>query len=194
MRGNRLLPPVRLAPWSSRDQPYRFLYPRPAGRHSWHPLAGAAAYNEEDNIEIVVRRAIEVLPEYTDGFEIVVVNDGSRDRTAEIIDRLAAEDSRVRPVHHTSNQGYGGAVNSGFKASTCDYVMFMDADRQFDIADIRLLTPFAPLFDIVAGFRWSDRTPSIGGSMPRCSTWRFGFFSMSIFATWTAPSRSSAVT
>jgi glycosyltransferase involved in cell wall biosynthesis len=117
------------------------------------------AYNEEDNIEIVVRQAISVLPEYTEDFEIVVVNDGSRDRTAEIINRLAAEDPRVRPVHHASNQGYGGAVKSGFKASSCDYVMFMDADRQFNIADIRLLTPFAPLFDIVAGFRMERSDP-----------------------------------
>lgn len=111
------------------------------------------AYNEEANIEIVVRRALEILPTYTDGFEIIVVNDGSRDGTAAIIDRLAKEDGRVRPVHHRVNQGYAGAVTSGFKASTCNYVMFMDADRQFDIADIRLLTPFVPLFDIVAGFR-----------------------------------------
>ncbi len=117
------------------------------------------AYNEEDNIEIVVRRALEVLPDYTTGFEIVVVNDGSRDRTGEIIDDLASEDDRVRPVHHATNQGYGGAVKSGFRASTCDYVMFMDADRQFDIADIRLLTPFVPLFDIVAGFRMERSDP-----------------------------------
>lgn len=111
------------------------------------------AYNEEANIEIVVRRALSVLPAYTSGFEIIVVNDGSHDATATIIDRLAGEDDRVKPVHHRTNQGYGGAVKTGFTASTCEYVMFMDADRQFDIADIRLLTPFVPLFDIVAGFR-----------------------------------------
>lgn len=119
------------------------------------------AFNEEANIEIVVRRALEVLPAYTHGFEVIVVNDGSRDETAAIIDRLATEDARVKPVHHRVNQGYGGAVKSGFKASTCDYVMFMDADRQFDIADIRLLTPFVPLFDIVAGFRMERSDPIV---------------------------------
>jgi glycosyltransferase involved in cell wall biosynthesis len=117
------------------------------------------AYNEQENIEIVVRRALEVLPGYTEDFEIVVVNDGSKDETGVIIDRLAADDPRVRPVHHASNQGYGGAVKSGFRASTGDYVMFMDSDRQFDIADIRLLTPFVPLFDIVAGFRMERSDP-----------------------------------
>jgi len=117
------------------------------------------AYNEAENIEIVVRQAIAVLPDYTATFEIIVVNDGSRDGTAEIIDRLATEDARVRPVHHRVNQGYGGAVKSGFKASTCDYVMFMDADRQFDIRDIRLLTPFVSLFDVVAGFRMERSDP-----------------------------------
>lgn len=117
------------------------------------------AYNEEENIEIVVRRALEILPEFTTGFEIIVVNDGSKDSTAEIIDRLAMEDSRVKPVHHRVNQGYGGAVKTGFRSSTCEYVMFMDADRQFDIADIRLLSPFVPLFDIVAGFRMERSDP-----------------------------------
>lgn len=117
------------------------------------------AYNEEANIEQVVRQALDVLPIYTQGFEIVVVNDGSKDQTASIVDRLSDEDDRVRPVHHRVNQGYAGAVKSGFKASTCDYVMFMDADRQFDIADIRLVTPFVPLFDIVAGFRMERSDP-----------------------------------
>jgi glycosyltransferase involved in cell wall biosynthesis len=119
------------------------------------------AFNEEANIEIVVGRALEILPEFTSGFEIIVVNDGSRDATAEIIDRLARADCRVRPVHHRINEGYGGAIKSGFRTSTCEYVMFMDADRQFDIADIRLLSPFVPLFDIVAGFRMERSDPII---------------------------------
>jgi glycosyltransferase involved in cell wall biosynthesis len=117
------------------------------------------AFNEEDNIEIVVRRAIDVLPRYADDFEIIPVNDGSRDRTPQIIDRLALQDSRVRPVHHKVNRGYGGAVVSGIKASVGDYVMFMDADRQFDIADIRRLAPFVPEFDVVAGFRMERADP-----------------------------------
>lgn len=117
------------------------------------------AHNEEDNIEIVVRRALATLPRYTADFEIIVVNDGSRDQTPRIIDRLADADDRIRPIHHPRNRGYGGALKSGFKASTNEYVMFMDADRQFDIADIRLLSPFVPLFDIVAGFRMERSDP-----------------------------------
>ena len=119
------------------------------------------AYNEAENIEIVVRRALEVLPQFTTDFEVIVVNDGSRDATPEIIDRLAIEDARIKAVHHPVNRGYGDAVTSGFKASTCEYVMFMDADRQFDIADIRLLSPFVPLFDVVAGFRMERSDPII---------------------------------
>ncbi len=117
------------------------------------------AYNEADNIEIVVRRALATLPNYTQDFEIIVVNDGSRDRTPRIIDRLAEEDNRIHPIHHPRNRGYGGALKSGFSASSKDFVMFMDADRQFDVADIRLLSPFVPLFDIVAGFRMERSDP-----------------------------------
>jgi glycosyltransferase involved in cell wall biosynthesis len=111
------------------------------------------AHNEAENIEPVVARALEVLPRFFDQFEIIVVNDGSRDRTGEIIDRLATEDPRIRTVHHVKNRGYGGALTSGFKASTGDHVMFMDADRQFDIADIEILYPFIRSHEIVAGFR-----------------------------------------
>ncbi len=111
------------------------------------------AHNEAENIEPVVRRALDVLPIYFESFEVIVVNDGSRDATGEIIDRLAREDSRVRTVHHAKNRGYGGALTSGFRASTGDHVMFMDADRQFDIADIERLYPFIRSHEIVAGFR-----------------------------------------
>lgn len=111
------------------------------------------AHNEAENIEPVVRHALEVLPGYFDTFEIIVVDDGSKDGTGAIIDRLASEDARVRPIHHIKNRGYGGALTSGFKASTGDHVMFMDSDRQFDIVDIERLYPFIETHEIVAGFR-----------------------------------------
>ena len=116
------------------------------------------AYNEEGNIEFVIRRAIDVLSGIVDSFEIIVVDDGSKDGTPQIIDRLAIEDSRVRPIHQP-NKGYGGALTTGFEASTGDHVMFMDSDRQFDIVDIQLLAPFVTRFDVVAGFRMERSDP-----------------------------------
>ena len=117
------------------------------------------AHNEEANIELVVRRSLAILPEFTDDFEILVVNDGSRDRTGALLEGLAKEDHRVKPIHHPTNKGYGGALTSGFRVATGDYVMFMDADRQFDIADLALLSPFVGSFDIVAGFRKERNDP-----------------------------------
>jgi len=117
------------------------------------------AHNEEANIGLVVGQALEVLPKYADEFEIVVVNDGSRDRTRQILDELAAAHPEVKPVHHEVNRGYGGALVSGFNATSGDYVMFMDSDRQFDINDLALLSPFVGSFDIVAGFRRERNDP-----------------------------------
>lgn len=117
------------------------------------------AYNEEENIRYVVEQALEVLPQYVDTFEIIPVNDGSTDATGMILEQLAAEDDRVRPVSYTANKGYGGAVSSGFNATRYDYVMFMDADRQFDISDLSMLAPFVGRFDIVAGFRMERNDP-----------------------------------
>ncbi|MCM8748231.1 glycosyltransferase family 2 protein [Thermomicrobiaceae bacterium CFH 74404] len=119
------------------------------------------AHNEVLNLEAVVRRALEVLPELTENFEIIVVDDGSRDGTAELADRLAAESPRVRVVHHPVNRGYGAALTSGFQAATGDYIMFMDADQQFDPADLAHLAPFVPQADIVAGYRIERRDPWI---------------------------------
>lgn len=119
------------------------------------------AYNEEENIRFVVEQALAVLPAYTSTFEIIPVNDGSSDATPDILEQLSAEDDRVRPVSYKSNKGYGGAVNSGIVASRYDYVMFMDADRQFDIKDIEMLAPFVGKFDVVAGFRMERNDPLI---------------------------------
>lgn len=117
------------------------------------------AFNEEANIGPVTREALATLPRFTDDFQIIVVDDGSRDRTAEIVTELMRQDSRVQLVRHERNRGYGAALVTGFNATRGDYVMFMDADRQFDINDLRLLVPFATDYDIVAGFRMERNDP-----------------------------------
>ena len=72
------------------------------------------AHNEEPNIEAVVHSCLEILPGLVRDFEVVVVDDGSRDATPEILDQLAAEDSRVVALHHEVNRGYGDALMTGF--------------------------------------------------------------------------------
>jgi glycosyltransferase involved in cell wall biosynthesis len=94
------------------------------------------AYNEETVIAGTVRRCVEVLSALAPDYEIIIVDDGSRDRTGEIAAALAAANPRVRVVHNRPNRGYGGALIAGFRAVTKPLTFFMDADGQFDIADI----------------------------------------------------------
>ncbi len=119
------------------------------------------AYNEEANVENMVRVAQKVLPEVADKWEIIPVNDGSKDKTGEIIDRLAKEDPNVRPVHHEKNQGYGGAVISGYNASRYDYVFFTDGDLQFDLREITLLIEKLDEGDLILGYRKNRRDPAM---------------------------------
>jgi glycosyltransferase involved in cell wall biosynthesis len=118
------------------------------------------AYNEAENIEAVVDRVLTVLPQVVTDFEVIVVNDGSADETGALINRLAAEHPRVIAVHNPVNFGYGGALRSGFAASDGNLVMFMDADRQFDIADITALLPYVGHYDIIAGYRIKRSDPA----------------------------------
>jgi glycosyltransferase involved in cell wall biosynthesis len=119
------------------------------------------AHNEAANLEPVVREALAVLPHVFRDYEVLIVDDGSRDATGAIADRLAAEvaDGRVRVVHHPRNRGYGAALASGFAAARGDLLMFMDADRQFAIGEVAQLAPFVRSHDIVAGYRRRRRDP-----------------------------------
>lgn len=122
------------------------------------------AHNEADNIEALVAEALEVLPSLADEFEIIAVDDGSGDATREISDRLAAENGRIRVVHHSVNQGYGAALRSGFRAARYDLVCFTDGDRQFKIADLaRLLDRLAKSDDpdVVVGYRLRRADPFV---------------------------------
>jgi glycosyltransferase involved in cell wall biosynthesis len=117
------------------------------------------AHNEADNLPIVVPEVISTLPRFTDDFEVIVVDDGSRDGTRQILESLAREHPQLRVERHKVNRGYGAALATGFRSSTGDFVMFMDSDRQFRIADLDLLSPFVGKFDVVAGFRKERNDP-----------------------------------
>jgi glycosyltransferase involved in cell wall biosynthesis len=110
-------------------------------------------FNEEGNVERVVKRAAEVLDGFVREWEIIVVNDGSKDRTGEIADRLAKEVPGVRAAHHAKNSGYGAALRTGFASATKEYVFFTDGDGQFDIAEIARLLELRDQADVVSGYR-----------------------------------------
>ena len=110
-------------------------------------------YDEEASVEAVVREGLAKLPRFCDELEVVVVDDGSCDRTGEIADRLAREDPRVRVIHHRPNRGYGGAIRSGLEAARLPYVFFTDGDLQFDLDDLERLMPLIVEADVVVGYR-----------------------------------------
>lgn len=117
------------------------------------------AYNEECNVASAVQAARRACSKYARTFEIIVVNDGSRDDTRAVLDKLAGEDPAVVAVHHPHNKGYGAALRSGFAAARNEYVFFTDSDLQFDLDEIGLLAPWIGKFDIVAGFRKNRADP-----------------------------------
>lgn len=111
------------------------------------------AHNEEQVIATTVTYILETLSPWVGDFEIVVVNDGSKDRTGEILQALSQQDQRVRVITHPVNQGYGAALVSGFNAAGKDLTFFMDSDGQFDIREISLFFPFIDQYDAVLGYR-----------------------------------------
>jgi glycosyltransferase involved in cell wall biosynthesis len=112
------------------------------------------AYNEEDNIQRAVKAVVDAAGGLDlEDYEVIVVNDGSADRTAEIIDRLAQENPRVRPIHHPRNLGYADALRTGFTSARMPYVFYTDSDLQFDVKEVKNLLPAIEDYDIVCGFR-----------------------------------------
>lgn len=116
-------------------------------------------YNEEANVERVTRSAVEVGRQVADDLEVIIVNDGSKDRTEEIADGLAAEIPEVRAVHNKPNLGYGGALQRGFREATKEWVFYTDGDGQFDLGELPRLLPLLEEYDIVSCYRMDRKDP-----------------------------------
>ena len=116
-------------------------------------------HNEEGNIREAVRAALEVLPSLAENYEVIVVDDGSRDDTGKIADDLASKDEHVRAVHHPVNRGYGGALQTGFRESRFELVFFADGDNQFDLGEMSKLLERIDDCDMVIGRRVDRKDP-----------------------------------
>lgn len=110
-------------------------------------------WNEQDAIEPLTQKAVDVLEGIGADYEIILVNDGSTDQTGAIADRLAAENPRIRVVHHPVNRGYGAALQSGFGAAQKELVFYTDGDGQFDLNELPPLLKLMDRFDIVSCYR-----------------------------------------
>ncbi len=119
------------------------------------------AFNEEANVPAAVQRVSETMQALGADYEIIVVNDGSRDRTGEVAKSLVGQVPRLRVVEHYPNRGYGGALKAGFAAATRDLIAFVPADNQFDFRESRLLLSKLNGASIVTGYRANRKDPLI---------------------------------
>jgi glycosyltransferase involved in cell wall biosynthesis len=117
------------------------------------------AYNEEKNIEPMVSEVVRVMSDLSDDYEVVVVNDGSRDGTARVVGEAEKRNPQVRLVSHEVNKGYGAALYTGFTSARKDWIFLTDSDKQFNVAEISRLLPFMDTADLIAGYRAPRRDP-----------------------------------
>jgi glycosyltransferase involved in cell wall biosynthesis len=117
-------------------------------------------YNDAETIGQLVLDADAALRPLTDDYQIVVVNDGSSDRSGEVLRELQAQVGRLEVVTHPANRGYGGALRSGFSASTKDLVFYTDGDGQYDVKEMPLLVMLlSPDVDFVNGVKMTRQDP-----------------------------------
>lgn len=118
------------------------------------------AYNEEANIEPMVQAVLQAFRPIADDLEVIVVDDGSHDHTADKVCALAAQFPLiVHLIQHPRNQGYGAALYSGFIAAQKEWVLLTDSDRQFDLSEFDRFLPYMDRADLVAGYRFERRDP-----------------------------------
>jgi glycosyltransferase involved in cell wall biosynthesis len=117
------------------------------------------AYNEEDSIRDVVSEAIEAAKSFTSDFEVLLVDDGSTDTTGTICDEYAKQNSHIIVIHHTSNQGFSGAIKTCYKKASKELIFLLPADGQIHASDAHIFLKKATDADVVVGYRISNPEP-----------------------------------
>ncbi|HOY64421.1 MAG TPA: glycosyltransferase family 2 protein [bacterium] len=111
------------------------------------------AFNEEECVEAAITESLSALRNHCSRYEVIVVDDGSSDATADIVREISSRQPEVKLISHSANIGYGAALRTGFEASSMNLIFYTDCDLQFDAEEISLLLPLLEERDIVAGYR-----------------------------------------
>ena len=110
-------------------------------------------YNEADNVGSMIEQAVQVGETYGVDYEVIVVDDGSRDRSAELVREWSKKNPRVRLVQHPENRGYGAALKTGIESAKKDLIFLTDGDNQFHLSEIEKLFSKIDSCDAVVGYR-----------------------------------------
>lgn len=117
------------------------------------------AFNEEKNIKKTVSDAVKVLQKIARNWEVIVVNDGSQDKTGRIVESLIKKEPRISMITHTPNRGYGAALKSGLSNAQYPWIVFTDADGQFDFSEIDEFLANQDKADLIIGYRLHRQDP-----------------------------------
>jgi len=137
-------------------------------------------YNDESTVELMTEKALRVLDQVAGQYEIVIVNDGSPDRSGEIADRLAAQFEPVSVIHHPTNLGYGRAIQTGIRtANRYEWLCFTDGDNQYDLAELYHIVRLLPRYDMIAAFRYQK----VYGLVRKLMSYSLNFSCRRLFGT-----------
>jgi glycosyltransferase involved in cell wall biosynthesis len=119
------------------------------------------AYNDSPSIPGLIVKTFEVLESVVADFEVIVVNDGSKDDTGEVLNELSLQmGPRMRVIHHDVNRGYGGALRTGLAAATKEFVFYTDGDGQYDVSELpNLMREVTPAVGLVNGYKIKRQDP-----------------------------------
>lgn len=116
------------------------------------------AFNEEKNIRLVIENALDAIRKLKiKSYEILVIDDGSKDKTSQIVKNLQQKNNKIRLITHFPNKGYGEALKTGFENCHYQYIFYTDSDNQFDISEISKLIEKLPSADVVVGYRMNRK-------------------------------------
>jgi len=118
------------------------------------------AYNDAGTIASMIVLADRTLRRLTEDYEIIVVNDGSRDHTAQVLSEMESIYPSLRVIHHPSNRGYGSALRTGFASASRDWIFYTDGDAQYDVRELEKLVPMmTDDIEVVNGYKTSRSDP-----------------------------------
>lgn len=140
------------------------------------------AFNEEGNIVTTIIDARNEAKKLARNYEIIVVNDGSTDRTVEVVKELAHQDPNIRIISHLKNRGYGAAVKTGLKACKMDWIFFTDSDGQFHYDELQKFVQYSGSADLIIGYRRKRMDPfhRVFVAQVLLKIWNFFLFGLTV--------------